>query len=276
MAVQWNGIDVSKHNGAVDFAKVKAAGYNFVIIRAGYGRTAKQKDPLFEQNYKNAKAAGLNVGAYWYSYATSAADAEKEAAACVECIKGKAFEMPIYFDIEERAQFLRGRDFCSGLVKAFCNALERVGYWAGFYTSRSAVKSYISTEVAARYAAWIAEWGAKLHYSGQYGMWQNSDSGSVAGIKGRVDTDICYIDYPALIRAKGLNGLKADHVEQQQKPEKETAPDPQYITYKIKKGDTLSGIAKKYGSTVVGLATINGIKDPNKILAGASLKIPKK
>lgn len=268
------GIDVSKHNGAVDFAKVKAAGYDFVIIRAGYGRTAAQKDPRFETNYKNAKAAGLYVGAYWYSYATSAADAEREAAACMECIKGKSFEMPIYFDIEERAQFLRGRDFCSGLVTAFCNALERGGYWAGFYTSRSAVKSYISTDVAARYAAWIAEWGAKLHYSGQYGIWQNSDNGKVAGISGRVDTDICYINYPALIRAKGLNGLTAEKPQQQ--PEKETVTEPQYITYKIKKGDTLSGIAAKYGNTVAELAKLNGIKNPDKITAGASLKIPKR
>ena len=101
----YKGIDVSQHQGNIDFGKVKAAGYDFVIIRAGYGKYASQKDPYFEQNYAGAKAAGLNVGAYWYSYADSTANAKLEAEACLQVIKGKTFEYPIYFDLEERSQF---------------------------------------------------------------------------------------------------------------------------------------------------------------------------
>lgn len=275
MAVEWKGIDVSKHNGAVDFKKVAAAGYKFVIIRAGYGKTAAQKDPRFEANYKAAKDAGLYVGAYWYSYATTAAEAEQEAAACMEVIKGKSFEMPIYFDIEEKRQFNKGKDLCSDLVRVFCNAMERGGYWAGFYTFRAALQSYFTAAVRDRYALWVAEWGRKLNYSGNYGMWQNSDSGRVAGISGAVDTDLCYIDYPALIRANGLNGLTKEQPQPTEQPKQEQPKQPEYISYTIKKGDTLSGIAKKYGTTVKKLAALNGIKDPDKIYAGKKLKIPK-
>lgn len=107
------GIDVSQHQGKIDFSAVKKSGIDFVIIRAGYGKYSKQKDPYFEQNYKNAKAAGLSVGAYWYSYAASAEDAKNEAKTCLEAIKNKKFEYPIYFDLEESSQFSKGKNFCS-------------------------------------------------------------------------------------------------------------------------------------------------------------------
>ena len=242
------GIDVSVHNGAIDFEKVKAAGIDFVIIRAGYGRTISQKDVKFEQNYKQAKAAGLKVGAYWYSYAMSATDAAKEAAACIEAIKGKTFEFPIYFDIEEQKQFDKGKSFCSSLVKAFCNALEKAGYFAGFYTGRYAVMHYISEDVAKRYALWIAEWGNKVNYTGSYGMWQYSSTGKVNGIDGHVDMDTSYVDYPAIIKRKGLNGYGMEN------------------TYTVQDGDTLSAIAKKYSTTVDNIAAKNGLIKTGQVL----------
>lgn len=267
------GIDVSVHNGKIDFAKVKAAGIEFVIIRAGYGKHISQKDKNFEKNYKAAKAAGLKVGAYWYSYAGTDAtvsndsaryEAAQEAATCLEAIKGKQFEMPIYFDIEEQKQFHRGKTFCSDIVKAFCNALEKAGYFAGFYTSRSAVTQYISEDVAKRYALWVAEWGSKVNYAGSYGMWQYSSSGRVSGIIGSLDMDISYVDYPAIIKRKGLNGFGLES----------TKPTPQkVVTYTVKKGDTLSAIAQRYGTTVAEIATKNGIKNVNLIYAGQVLKI---
>lgn len=255
------GIDVSYHNGTIDFKKVKDAGIEFVIIRAGYGREISQKDKNFETNYKNAKAAGLKVGAYWYSYATSKSDAITEAETCIKVISGKQFEMPIYFDIEERKQFSKGKTFCSDLVASFCNTLEKAGYFAGFYTSRSAVSNYITEDVAKRYAFWIAEWGGKVKYSGQYGMWQNSSTGKVNGISGWVDMDTSYVDYPAIIKRKGLNGFGMENTK------------PTVKTYTVKKGDTLSGIAKKYNTTVADLVKKNGIKNPNLIYAGQVLKV---
>ena len=202
------GIDVSQYQTNIDFDKVKKAGYSYVIIRAGFGRYINQKDPYFEQNYTRAKKAGLNVGVYWYSYATSEADAANEAAVCLEVIKGKQFEYPIYFDLEEQAQFSRGKAFCSALVTAFCSELEKAGYFAGLYISRSPLQQYITADVASRYALWIAEYGNKCNYNGTYGMWQYSSEGKVSGISGNVDLDICYIDYPKAIKEKGLNGYK--------------------------------------------------------------------
>ena len=103
------GIDVSVHNGNIDWGKVKADGIDFAILRAGFGKLEKQKDEKFEQNYAGAKAAGIPVGAYWYSYAMTPEEAEQEADVFLSVIKGKQFEMPVYFDLEEKKQFDLGK-----------------------------------------------------------------------------------------------------------------------------------------------------------------------
>lgn len=202
----YKGIDISLWQKNIDFNAVKASGIDFVIINAGYGHSISQKDPYFEQNYSRAKAAGLKVGAYWYSYADSANDAKLEADTCLTTIAGKQFDYPIYFDLEEKSQFKRGSAFCSGLVRAFCSEIESHGYYAGLYISRSPLQNYISPDVASRYALWIAEYNPRLNYSGNYGIWQYSSNGSIAGISGNVDLDYSYIDYPTIIKQKGLNG----------------------------------------------------------------------
>ena len=121
------GIDVYKGQGDIDFAKVKADGFDFVIIQAGYGKYAKQKDMLFERNYTNAKRNGMHVGAYWYSYATSAADALQEAKVFVEIIKGKQFDMPVAFDIEERSQASLSASVVGDIIDTFCKYVEAAG-----------------------------------------------------------------------------------------------------------------------------------------------------
>lgn len=199
-------IDVSEWQGNIDFAKVKADGVTGVIIRAGYGKYDYQRDKMFDANYAKAKAAGLDVGVYWYSYADSTASAIEEARVCMSIIKGKKFEYPIYFDLEEPSQFSRGRAFCDSIVKAFCGELEKHGYFAGLYISRSPLQTYISTDVANRYALWVAEYASKLNYSGSVGMWQYSSTGKVNGISGSVDLDECYVDYPKIIKEGGFNG----------------------------------------------------------------------
>ena len=202
------GIDVSAWQGKIDFNKVKAAGIDFVIIRAGYGREVSQKDVWFERNYAAAKAAGLQVGAYWYSYATSADDARREAWACLNCIAGKKFEYPIFFDLEEGWQLAKGTSFCSSLVSAFCSELEKAHYYAGFYTSTSFANNCLSYDVRTRYAYWAAEWGGSVHYAQPYGIWQYSGNGRVNGVNGAVDLDCAYIDYPSVIKEFGLNGYE--------------------------------------------------------------------
>lgn len=249
------GIDVSVHQGNIDWAKVKA---DFAILRAGFGRALtfkNQFDEKFERNYKGCKENGIPCGVYWYSYAENAAEAKEEARACLKAIEGKTFEYPIFFDLEERSQFNKGRAFCSGLVQAFCNEIEKAGYFAGLYISRSPLQSYITGEVAKRYALWIAEYNTRCNYAGTYGMWQYSSTGKVSGINANVDMNNCYIDYPAIIKKAGLNGFKKTNAK----------------TYVVKTGDTLTKIANTYGTTVDALVKKNKIKNPNLIYPGQKL-----
>ena len=224
------GLDLSIWQGYnVDFNKVKAAGINFVILRAGFGKYISQKDPTFEGNYKRAKAAGLNVGAYWYSYAQTEADAKQEADVFMQAIKGKSFEMPLYFDLEEHSQFNKGTAFCSKITEIFCGALERAGYFAGLYISRSPLQQYISASTAKKYALWIAEYNSKCNYNGAFGMWQNTSTFRVSGTSGNIDHDFCYVDYPSIIKGGGFNGYpKPAKVEEKKheadKPKTESKP----------------------------------------------------
>lgn len=200
-----NGIDVSEHQGSIDWDKVNT---DFVILRAGYGREIAQKDKQFENNYKGCKAENIPCGAYWYSYATTLEEAKKEAAVCLEVLKDKQFEYPIFFDIEENKQFMLGKSACSEIVKTFLETVEKAGYFVGIYSSQSKLEAYINEELRKRYAVWVAHYGvSRTTYKGDFGMWQKSSEGKIAGISGNVDLNECYIDYPTIIKLFGLNGF---------------------------------------------------------------------
>ena len=203
MAVKLKGIDVSHYQGNIDYSKLKGK-VDFVIMQIGYGRYANQVDSTFERNYQQCKKYGIPCGGYWFSYATTADEAKKEAQACLQVIKGKQFEYPIYFDVEGKS--LVGRTGVSAMCKTFCNALEDAGYFAGIYISRSPAQTMLTSDVASRYALWLAEYGSKLNYSKSYGMWQYSSTGRYDGISGNVDCNYCYVDYPAKIKSGGFNG----------------------------------------------------------------------
>jgi GH25 family lysozyme M1 (1,4-beta-N-acetylmuramidase) len=213
------GIDVSKHQGTVNWSHVKADGVEFAIIRAGYGKQASQKDTQFENNYAGCKSNGVPVGVYWYSYATTPDEARKEAAVCLSVIKGKTFEYPVYFDIEEPSVLAKGKAACTAIAKAFLETVEKAGYFMGIYSSKSHLESCFTEELRTRYAVWVAHYGVdKTTYHGQYGIWQKSSTGKVSGIRGNVDMNECYTDYPAVIRKKGLNGFKAAQTATTAKP----------------------------------------------------------
>lgn len=201
------GIDVSKHQGNIDWSKVHV---DFAIIRAGYGKELSQKDEQFENNYAGCKKNNIPCGVYWYSYATSVEEAKKEAKVCLEVIKGKTFEFPIFFDLEEKRQFDLGKKACSEMVQAFCDTLENAGYYAGLYCSTYYLTNFVTEAVRNRYAIWVAQYNDKCTYSGQYGIWQKSSEGKINGINGNVDIDECYIDYKSVIKKKGLNGFSSD------------------------------------------------------------------
>ena len=153
------GIDVSYCQQKIDWVKVKASGkVSFALIRAGFGKILKnQVDDYFEENYAGCQKSGIPCGAFWYSYATSAAEARQEASVCLQVLQGKQFAYPIYFDLEEKKQFALGKQVCSEMVEAFCSTLEQAGYYAGLYCSTFYLENYVTESVRNRYTVWCAE-----------------------------------------------------------------------------------------------------------------------
>ena len=199
------GIDVSYAQGVIDWEKVKSSGQvNFAILQAGYGKETSQVDKQFERNYSECKRLGIPVGAYWYSYATTAAEAEQEAKVCLQTIRGKQFEYPVAFDIEEERSLPQANALC----QAFCSALEAAGYYVAIYTFKSALENNISAAVKNRYDIFLSHVGVQqTDYAGSYGLWQYSWTGCISGISEDVDLDYAYKDYPAMIQNAGLNGF---------------------------------------------------------------------
>lgn len=202
---QQKGIDVSKWQANIDYAKAKKE-IDFVIIRCGHG--AGKVDRYFMQNYHNAKSENIPVGAYWYSTALTKSQAKLEAKAFLKAVSGLTFEFPLYVDIEEPEQFKKGKKFVNDIIRVFCDTLEDAGYYAGVYMSCSPAKQYVSRETYERYDLWIAQYSNKLTYPDKVGMWQFTSNGRIAGIKGDVDMNLCYKDYKAIMERSGLNGFK--------------------------------------------------------------------
>lgn len=220
MATKYKLIDISSHNGNVDFKKVKEDGIDGVIVRGGYGSNTVDKN--FHINVKNALANGLHVGVYWFGYAYSDALAVTEAKYCLSVLKayeGK-LDLPIFYDWEydsyNYAKKTGGvtptKAKVSSWVESFCNTIEKAGYFAGVYGNVDYLTNYFDANVKTKYTIWVAQWATKCTYSGDYGIWQYGaetnkiDSKTVNGISGVVDKDYCYVDYPSIIAKKGLNG----------------------------------------------------------------------
>lgn len=188
-----NGIDVSYAQGNIDFSNLDKSKVQFAIIRSSFGWEANQKDNQFERNYSNFKKLGIPIGAYHYSYARTADQAIKEAKYCIECIKGKTFELPIYIDIEDNSVISAGRRNLTDVVKAFCDYMKQHGYRTGFYTNPSWLENYLyKDELLGKYSLWLAHWGvSKPSYS--YDAWQYNVGSrkDIDGISGEIDLDYC-------------------------------------------------------------------------------------
>ncbi len=209
--MQKRGIDVSSWQSGLDLASVKKAGFDFVIIRAGftgYGADRiKSKDNQFENFYTQAKREKLGVGAYWYSCATTKTEGIREAEYLYKnCLKGKQFDYPIYIDVEESRWQANSKIGVTDAIIGFCEYLEGKGYFAGVYASLSWFNSKIDTTRLKAYTKWVACWAntaPKVNFSG-FDMWQDSDDGRAGGK--RIDTDVSYKDFPKIIKEGGFNG----------------------------------------------------------------------
>ena len=213
------------------------------MVRAGFGRELSQKDSMFESHYSGAKEAGIPVGIYWYSYATDADGAKKEAAACLETIKGKQFEFPVAFDIEDATQRDLGADRLTDIAVAFLEEMEQAGYYAVLYSSLDWLRNRFDYERIKRFDLWLAQWRSAGHtYENPVGMWQYTSSGSVEGIAGRVDRDIAYKDYEQIIKEAGLNGFESENTPP---PQTEKYPEPERLIYLGDSGDDVKWVQQK-------------------------------
>lgn len=186
-------IDVSVHNGNINWAKAKSAGVDGVIIRCGYGQDmTKQDDTKFKQNIEGALAQGIKVGIYLYSYAKTADGAIGEAKHAMRLAKPYKDKLyfPVFIDVEE----VSTAAYSKTVVNAFCKELTKNGYKAGIYASSSWWKSYLSGVTG--YTKWVAQWGSKQP---SCDIWQYSSTGKVSGISGNVDMNknISYSPAPA-------------------------------------------------------------------------------
>lgn len=185
------GIDVSHYQGEIDWKKVKAAGVQFVIIRAGYGKYAYQEDPCFTDNIEGAYNVGIPVGVYWYSYADTVAEAKQEAEVCLTVIKPykDKITLPVFFDQEyEPAILAAGNSIRTQCCVAFIQVIEAAGYKAGLYGSQDWLDNKIDdSQIPATATVWVAQYGSKCTYKGRYTIWQYTSTGKVNGIAGNVD-----------------------------------------------------------------------------------------
>ena len=214
-----HGVDVSEHQGVgFNFQNLKDNGYSYVILRCGF---VSRKDYRFEEYYAAARAAGLDIGVYFYSYASTAAEASAEADLCLSYIAGKTFEYPVYFDFEDPSAGSVGGTNAYNICTAFLDKIAAAGYLAGLYGYAGWFDPNYGgwvpvSSICSRYECWIANYYDNTYtsnprggnYSTTYGMWQYTSTNYIGGV-GPLDTNVCYKDYPSIVKTYGFNGYSA-------------------------------------------------------------------
>lgn len=308
------GIDISHWQGNMNLVAAKNEGVRFAIIRGMYGNG---KDVSFESLYSKAKAAGLGVGAYQWGRAANVAQAREEAQLFVNyCLKGKQFEYPIYYDVEDSILMNKSVQELTDIISAWCEQIEANGYFAGVYMNQYAFNNEVKgSELAKKYSQWRAYWTTKAKKP-NVPMWQFGGetnyvrTNRVAGMV--CDQDYAYEDFPAIIKSAGLNGFSKTNPNKKSTAElvqevldgkwgtKNTIPSRKELLtnagydyqtvqdavnsylnsnkesteyYTIVKGDNLTKIAKKFGTTVNQLVAWNNIKNPNLIYSGQKIRV---
>lgn len=220
----WEGdppyryIDVSRYQGAIDWAQVAAAGYKGAMLKTVSTNRKLSKradglyiDPTFETNYRNAKAAGLDVGVYYYTYATSEAMADAELALLRQAVYGKELTLPVAVDVEENKLKQLSTLDLSNLTAYALEQVEQMGFYAQLYTYTSFAKAHLFVGGAALhpYDVWLADYTGKTpNVTFNYNSHQHTSKGAVPGISGNVDLNVTTINYPKIIRKKGLTRLR--------------------------------------------------------------------
>ena len=202
------GVDISEHNGSVNFSTLKNNGVEFVIIRLGYGSNyTNQDDKRFAENVKKAEAAGMPWGAYLYSYAKNTSMAKSEAEHALRLLNGKTPLYGVWYDVEDPQ--LSGVDVVA-TSQTFCDAMENAGYYAGIYASLSWLNGSLNSSKLDKYDKWVAQWNSSCTYKKAYGIWQYTDKLVIGGKN--FDGNRAYKDYPSIIKA--MNGETEEEDEE--------------------------------------------------------------
>lgn len=206
----FTGIDLSQWNGDVNWQEVKNSGkVQFAIIRTSFGWSKWDKftDKQLKNNINGAKSVGIPIGAYHYSYATNTQQAIWEADFFIERLKWTKWEYPVFIDFEDPSQLKLNNRERTDIIKTFLNRVERARYYAGFYTCLNWTKYNLEiNELTPRYQLWVAQWNKQCDCQNPYSIWQYTNAGNISGINGRVDLDICYKNYPKIIKEGHFNG----------------------------------------------------------------------
>lgn len=209
------GIDVSEHNGNIDWEQVKASGkVDFVMIRAGYGQTSVDKQ--FRNNALMCNTLGIPIGVYWFSYAKTVPDAEREARACLETIKDYKITYPVAFDFEDdsvrvakNAGVYVSQSLATSMAKTFLSMIRDAGYIAVNYSNPSYLNQYFEQSLRLDYPLWLAQWptypNPEVKPSLSPVIWQYSSKGKIPGISTDVDLNVSYIDYTTFKKEPTLN-----------------------------------------------------------------------
>lgn len=207
------GIDVSSYQGKIDWTKVKPY-VDFAILRCGYGNNlVNQDDVYYERNASMCEQLRIPFGVYLYSYATNIDDARSEVEHTLRLVKNKKLEYPIFLDVEDKSQMALPKEELIDIVKYYCEEIQKAGYYVGIYSSLNRFRSNLDSRELDAFDKWVAEWNEKFTYQGEAGMWQNTSYEELAGIRGRVDGDIAFKDYPKIIRENHLNHLEDDELK---------------------------------------------------------------
>ena len=220
----WEGdppyryIDVSRYQGVIDWAQVAAAGYKGAMLKTVSTNRKLSKradglyiDPTFETNYRNAKAAGLDVGVYYYTYATSEAMADAELALVRQAVYGKELTLPVAVDVEENKLKQLGRQALTDLTAYALARIEAMGFYAQLYTYTSFANTrlYMGGAALTPYDVWLADYtGKPPAVTFKYNSHQHTSKGAVPGISGDVDLNVTTLNYPRIIEKKGLTRLR--------------------------------------------------------------------
>ena len=238
--MEKKGIDISHHQGEIDFNKLKG-NIDFAMVRTSYG--SFYEDRKYKRNIKGLESIGVPYGLYHFSYATN-------------------------IEASNRTQSVNN-NMLVDITDTICSMIESAGYYVMIYANLDYLNGKLNSSKLDRYDKWLAQWTKSPTYNKSFGIWQYSSKGSLPGINGNVDLNISYKDYPSIIGKKNNDNTSSNN-RQDEKIENNST------NYVVKKGDTLIKIASKYNMSYKTLVSYNNIKDANKIYVGQIIKIPKK